>query len=144
VTYLPSNPKIHRLGSAEERLLSQNLTCNVLALILALLFAFLLAYVEIRARRELRLARGGEVTEGRIIEKTNNEFMGRRSYRVRYRLDTPDGVRRIGSVTTGRMLWEWLRIGSVITVLYDPDNPRNHCPTFGLRFVQFLTDVEEE
>lgn len=144
MTYLPRDPTVHCLGSAVQRLQSHERAANLIAVALSLVFAFLLAFVEIGARRELRLARVGEITEGRVVEKTVSKRKNSTTYWVRYRLDTPDRAGRTGWVAIGPVLWENLHYGSIITVLYDPDHPGRHRPSFGFRYVQFLAEAEVE
>ncbi|HTU92314.1 MAG TPA: hypothetical protein VMF69_19690 [Gemmataceae bacterium] len=143
MTYLPRDPNVHSLGSAQPLLQSHYQAANVIAWTLSLVFAFLLLFVEIRARRELRLACIGEVTEGRIIEKTMSTGKNRTTYWVRYRLDTPDQQRRTGWVWIGPLLWESLHYGALIAVLYDPEHPGRHRPSFGFRYVHFLAETGE-
>ena len=144
MTYLPRDPNVHCLGSAEPRLQSHYQTANGTAVTLLLVFALLLTVVEIGARQELRLARLGEVTMGQIIEKTTSKGKNSTTYWVRYRLDTPDRTGRTGWVKIGPLLWEYLHYGTPIAVLYDPDHPGRHRPSFGFRYVQFLAEVGEE
>lgn len=143
VTYLPRRPEIHCLGPAAPRLADHNRTANTLALTLAVGFSLLLVWVEFNLRRELRLARIGEPVEGRIIEKTSNKGRNRTIYWVRYGFHAPDGVRS-GWLNVGESLWSYLLNGTAITVLYDPDHPHRHRPSFGLRLVRFLTEPGEE
>jgi hypothetical protein len=140
VTYLPSNPKIHCLGPAAPRLETHNHTANLVALVLALGFAFMLAWVELSARGELRLARFGERTEGRIVERASSKGKNRTTYSVRYLIDTPQRTGLTGWVTVTQPLWERLHAGAIVSVLYDPDHPRRHRPSFGFHYVQFLAE----
>jgi hypothetical protein len=143
ITYLPRRPEIHCLGPADQRLESHNRTANILALILALGFAFLLLWIEFNLRRELRLASIGEPVEGRIIEKTCNKGRNRTIYWVRYLFDGPDG-RRSGWLSVGESLWGYLYQGTAVTVVFDPDHPDRHRPSFGFRLVNFLPRLGEE
>jgi len=137
---LSRDPQIHCLGPAGPRLETHNRTANFLALALAIGFALMLAYVELSARWELRLARLGERTEGRIIERTSNAGKNRTTYSVRYLIDTPQRMGMTGWVTVGRSLWEQLHSGTIVSVLYDPDHPGRHRPSFGFRYVEFLAE----
>jgi hypothetical protein len=143
VTYLPLHPEIHCLGPADQRLASHNRTANTLALTLAIVFICLLVAVEFNLRREMRLANVGELAEGRIIEKTSNKGRNHTIYWVRYLFDAPDTTRS-GWVTVSASLWGNLLNGTAITVLYDPDHPSRHRPSFGFRLVQFLEEAEAE
>lgn len=140
MTYLPRNPDINCLGAADERLRIHNQTVNTIAVVLALGFAFLLGWVEINARRELRLARLGELAEGRVIERTVNKRRNRIVYWLRYQFDAPDGVGRIGWISVAQPLWEHLSLGTSLAVLHDPDDLDRHRPSFGFRFVEFATE----
>lgn len=143
MTYLPRHPEIHCLGRADESLASHNRNANTIALTMAVTFALLLFWVEFMLRRELRLARIGETTEGQILDKKRNEGRNRTTYSVRYLFDAPDG-QRSGWQTVGGILWGYLQPGTAITVLYDPDHPERHRPSFGFSLVQFLAEPEED
>lgn len=143
MTYLPGHPEIHCLGPADQRLESHNRTANILALSLAIGFSLSLFCLEFNLRRELSLASIGEPTEGRVIEKTTDKRRNRTIRRVRYVFDAPDGM-RTGWQTVSESLWGCLLNGAAITVLYDPDHPGRHRPSFGFGLVQFLEDTEEE
>jgi hypothetical protein len=143
VTYLPRHPEIHCFGPAQERLEDHNRTINTIALSLAIGFSLLLFWVEYSLRWELRLGRNGETTVGRIIARTSEKGRNRTIYRVQYQFDAPDAP-RLGCATVGESLWGHLHFGTPITVLYDPDHPGRHRPSFGFRLVQFRAEPEEE
>jgi hypothetical protein len=143
VTYLPSHPEIHCLGAANKRLESHYRTTNIIALMLAISFSLLFLWVEFNLRRELRLARIGELAEGQIIEKRSYRTRNRMIYEVRYLFDAPDGQRSDWQ-TVGGYVWCYLHPGTAVTVLYDPDHPRRHRPSFGFGLVQFLSNPQEE
>jgi hypothetical protein len=143
VTYLPSHPETHCFGDARQRLEGHNRTANSYALMLAVGCSILFLWVEFKLRQELRLASIGEVAEGQIIEKRSYNSRKRRIYQVRYLFDAPDG-QRSGWQTVGECLWGYLHSGTAITVLYDPDHPGRHRPSFGLGLVQFLPEPAEE
>lgn len=115
---------------------------NMLAVTLAIGFSFVFLIVEFTLRRELSLARCGELAEGRIMDKTCHTWRNRTIYRLRYLFDSPDGARS-GWLTVGESLWSNLSHGAAITVLHDPDNPGRHRPSFGFRLTQFLAETEE-
>ena len=143
VTYLPSHPETHCFGDARQRLEMHNRTANIFALMLAVVFSSLFLCVEFNLRRELHLASIGELAEGQILEKRSYNSRKRRIYQVRYLFDAPDGPRS-GWQTVGEYLWGYLHSGTAVTVLYDPDQPRCHRPSFGLGLVQFLAEPAEE
>lgn len=143
MTYLPRHPKIHCLGLADQRLASHYRTANIYAAALAVVFSCLFLGVEFSLRRELRLASIGELVEGRIVGKKCTTGRNRTTYRLRYAFDGPDGT-RWGWQTVGGTLYVSLFEGTPITVLYDPDHPSRHRPSFGFRLVQFLPEPEEE
>jgi hypothetical protein len=122
---------------------SHNRTANALAITLAVGFCLLLLWVEFNLRRELRLASIGVPVEGRIIEKSRDKERNRTICRIRYLFNAPDGMRS-GELRVGEFLWGHLCHGTPITVLYDPDHPNRHCPSFGFRLVQFLPETAEE
>lgn len=143
MTYLPRQPKIHCLGPADERLASHYRTANTIAVTMAVTLSVLLFWLEFNLRRQLRLARIGETAEGQVLDKRRNEGRNRTTYSVRYLFDAPDG-QRSGWQTVGGVLWGCLQIGTAITVLYDPDHPDQHRPSFGFHLVQFLAEPDEE
>lgn len=143
MTYLPRHPEINCLGPADQSLASHYRTSNIYAAMLAVVFSCLFLWVEFSLRRELSLARIGETAEGQIIGKKCTTGRNRTTYRVRYLFEAPDGTRS-GWQTVGSHLWACLSEGAAITVLFDPDHLDRHRPSFGLRFVQFLPETEEE
>lgn len=143
MTYLPNHPQTHCFGDARQRLEMHNRTANIFALMLAVVFSFLFLWVEFNLRRELRLASIGELAEGQIIEKRKYRTRNRMIYQVRYLFDAPDG-QLSGWQTVGRYLWSYLPQGAAVTVLYDPDHPRRHRPSFGFDLVRFLPEPTEE
>jgi hypothetical protein len=143
VTYLPSHPETHCWGDARQRLEMHNRTANLYALMLAVVFSFLFLWFEFNLRLELRLARIGELAEGQIIERRSNKGRNRTIYWVRYWFDAPDG-QRAGWQTVSEYLWGYLHPGTPITILYDPDHPGRHRPSFGLGLVRFLPESAEE
>lgn len=143
MTYLPNHPEIHCLGPAKQRLEGHYRTANILALTLAVVFSLLFLWVEFDLRRQLHLASTGEQAEGQILERRSNKGRNRILYSVRYLFDAPDGSRS-GWQTVGEYLWGYLHPGTAITVLYDPDHPGRHRPSFGFGLVQFLPEQREE
>src|SRR5262245_24885900 len=133
VTYLPRDPAIHCLGPADQRLQLHNRSTITTAVILALVLAGVLGWIEWSTRRELHLARVGEGTEGQIVGRTTSQSRNRTIYRARYQFETPAGMREMGWVSVSYSLWQYLLPGTVVTVLYDPDHPDRHCPSFGFR-----------
>jgi hypothetical protein len=120
-----------------------NRAANIFALMLAVVFSSLFLCGEFNLRRELRLATIGEVAEGQIIQKRSYRSRNRMIYQVRYLFDAPDG-QRSGWQTVSGFLWSYLPQGAAVTVLYDPDHPRRHRPSFGLALVQLLPEPAEE
>jgi hypothetical protein len=120
-----------------------NRTANIFALVFAVGFSFLFLCLEFNLRRELRLASIGELAEGQIIEKRSYNSRNRRIYQVRYLFDAPDG-QRSGWQTVSGNLWSYLHPGAAVTVLYDPDHPGRHRPSFGFGLVQFLPEPAED
>jgi hypothetical protein len=137
ITYLPRDPRIHCVGSPRQRLQSHQDATGAIAVVLPLGCLVGLGVVELCARRELRLARLGETVLGRVIEKGMHKEGARKVCRIRYQIDTPDGSARTGWAAVGPVLWESLHSGSPVTVVYDPDNPGHHRPTFSFRYVRF-------
>jgi hypothetical protein len=138
VTYLPRDPAIHCLGPAEQRLQLHIRSTITTAAMIALVLAGVLGWIEWSTRRELSLARVGEVTEGQILERMTSQGRNRTVYRARYQYETPAGLRQMGWVSVSYSLWQYLLPGTVVKVLFDPDQPGRHCPSFGFRYVEFL------
>lgn len=139
MTYLPHHPQIYCVGDAQERLASNDRTGNAIALALALGFSLLLLGGEFCLRRELRLAKCGELAEGRIIERKSEKGRNGMTHQIRYLFEAPDGTHS-GWQTVSGSLWGNLLNGTPITVLYDPDHPSRHRPSFGFHLVQFLEE----
>ena len=143
MTYLPTHPETHCLADARQRLEMHNRTANIFAVMLAVVFSLLFLWFEFNLRRELRLASIGELAEGQILERRSNRGRNRTIYWVRYLFDAPDGPRS-GWQTVGEYLWRYLHPGTAVTLLYDPDHPSRHRPSFGLGLVQFLPETTEQ
>lgn len=143
MTYLPRHPEINCLGPADQSLANHYRTANIYAAMIAVVFSCLFLGVEFSLRRELSLARIGELTEGQIIGKKSTTGRNRTTYQLRYLFDAPDGTRS-GWQTVGSHLWVCLSEGAPITVLFDPEHPDRHRPSFGFRFVQFLPETDDE
>ena len=140
VTYLPRNPAIHCLGPADQRLQLHVRSTLFSAALCAVFLACMLGWVEWSVRRQLRLARVGKATEGRIIERRMTHPKNQTVYRASYQFETPAGMRRTGWVSVSRPLWEHLLPGTVVMVLYDPDHPDRHCPLFGFCYVELVPE----
>ena len=105
--------------------------------LLAALAGLVLQLVNHPLRRELRLARRGEVAQGKIVTvgKTRRR---RATPLIVYTFRTAAGAEVEGEcVLPRRFPAQTLAPGMAIEVLYDPKRPRIHMPRLALQLVEF-------
>jgi hypothetical protein len=140
VTYLPSRPQVHCLGSAGQRLQAHDRATLLCALLSALALGGCFGGVEFAAKRELQLARLGEAAEGRVLRRDTTASRDRITYWVIYTFEVPGALATTGRVRVSRALWDSLQPLTPVTILYDPEHPRRHHPSFAFRLVAFLPE----
>lgn len=103
----------------------------------ALLAMIILRFVDHPLRRELRLARRGEVAHGQIV--TIGKTRGRRATpTIRYTFRTAAGATIEGGCTLPRRFpVATLAPGMALDVLYNPNNPQINQPRLALEHVEF-------
>ena len=138
VTYLPSNPSIHRAGSVDTARFRNR--AGAWGLVVGgITGCFLIGMIvdEYRARRQRRLAVSGVAVAGKIVSLGPPTQRGRSNvYPVNYSF-----VDLSGNPTTG--VWnaptpydEYLEPNKDVTVLCDPDKPTRFCLYIELDAVQ--------
>jgi hypothetical protein len=138
VTYLPSDPRIHRRGVAEGHTVLEMCRKWGWSLLegLLLLGAPFLA-LERRFQPQLRLARAGRAVTGTV---TGCLPLGRRrqpaAHRLDYRFPMPNGQTQVGSARVKREAAERQQPGDPLAILYDPDRPERNLPEAALSAVQ--------
>jgi hypothetical protein len=140
VTYLPGRPQAHCLGSAAQRLRSHDRATILCALLSALALGGCFGWVAFAAKRELQLARLGEAAEGRILQRDTTASRNRITCWVIYTFEVPGAFATTGRACVSRALWDYLQPHTPVTILYDPEHPRRHRPSFAFRFVAFLPE----
>jgi hypothetical protein len=111
------------------------LTCGFA--VVSLIAVVIVQFVDHPLRRELRLARRGEVAQGQIV--SIGKSRGRRpSPRFTYTYRTTTGAIVEGACTLPRRFpIETLAPGMTIDVLYDPQKPQINKPRMALEYVDF-------
>jgi hypothetical protein len=138
VTYLPSDPRIHRRGVANGQavLASCRKWGGFLLKGLLLLGAPFLA-IERRFQPQLYLARAGLAVTGTVITRLP---LGRRrqpaAYRLAYRFPMPNGQTQTGCARVKREAAERLLPGDPLAILYEPGHPERSLPEAALSAVQ--------
>ena len=137
VVYLPENPKIDHWLSDNEPIRTHALYLAVGHGLAALLAAFVLQLIERPLRRDLGLARRGELAVGQL-----QAIRGPRRKRglsiVTYTFRTAAGVPIEGSCALPRRLRAIeLTPGMPIDILYDPHDPQRHKPRLALDPIEF-------
>ena len=105
--------------------------------LLAALAGVVMQLVHYPLRRELRLARRGEVAQGQLI--TVGKTQRRRAAPlIMYKFQTAAGVAIEGiCVLPRRFPVQTLAVGMAIEVLYDPKRPHINMPRLALQLVEF-------
>ena len=139
ITYLPGNPKIHRVGTVNRRGFDVSVAGWVVGGTLAfLLLGGLLARMETFYRRARHLLRDGRAVGGVVTERKAKTAQGKygplTTYTLCYRFQTPSGE-RAGQDTVPQSLYNQCPSGTALTVLYDAANPARS------RLYQTLTEV---
>jgi hypothetical protein len=110
----------------------------------ALLAVVIYQFVDHPLRRELRLARRGEIAQGEITS------VGRKPNRratpfLAYRFRTAGGAMIEGACTIPRRFpIETLAVGMTIDILYDAKKPKKNKPRVALEFVEFRSVNADE
>jgi hypothetical protein len=133
VTYLPTRPHIHRLGSVGADRVRRESACALLLFLCGGAYLGLpLLMMEQAWRGQLHLARYGVASTG-IITGCRPIVVGgsagrRIGYHVRYEFTLPDGSEIAGRARIPRLQGEPTLVGFPLTVFYNPLQPRQSLP----------------
>lgn len=144
VTYLPTNPRIHRFGLLNVNQVRYEIASTLLVFLTGGVYVLMpfLAF-ERRLRRQLYLARFGEIITATIISCRRSILHGGfEGYRVRYEFVLPGSRRIIGRGNIRHTEASPTLVGCPITVLYDVHSPLNNRPLSGFYQVEFVTKSE--
>ena len=102
-----------------------------------LLALVILGFVDHPLRRDLRLARTGEVAQGQVVA-INRRRRRRKAFTLAYTFRTSAGDAIAGECALPRRYpAETLEPGMALEVLYDPKNPAIHKPRLVLMHIEF-------
>jgi hypothetical protein len=144
VTYLPDKPETNFPGRPGPELRKHNETAVFLALLATFGFAVWVACLEFTVRRERFLAREGEPAVGRIIARGETRSKNGVQYWVRHQFTSPGNDFLTDWHYVPRSLWETLRPGLAVTLLYDPERPGKHLPLYAFKYAYIVDDVQGE
>lgn len=134
---LPSGP------GADDDLRAHTLSLAVGHGLVALITLFVLRFIERPLRRELRLARRGEVAAG-VLAAIRSPRRKRGSHAITYEFRTASNV---GIACTcalpRRTRVSDLAVGMSLEVLYDPRQPRRNKPRLAFAHIEFGTHARK-
>jgi hypothetical protein len=142
VTYLPDRPDVSYPGSPRPPLERHNDTTVVFATLAAVGLAIWLACVVYLLRRERFLAREGEPVVGRVTDRGEQRRKQQTLYFVYHEFRSPADRTVTSWHYVPRTLYERLRPGQRVTVLYDPANPNRHLPLYAFKYAYIRHDEE--
>jgi hypothetical protein len=144
VTYLPDRPQTNTPGRPGPRLRRHNENSVQFAALAAVVLAVVVVGFEFALRRERFLAREGEPVIGRITECGTTRGRNSVNYWVRHEFDSPgdDFVTDWHYVPHG--MWERLRPGLRVTLLYDAACPKRHLPLYAFKYAYIVENAEDE
>jgi hypothetical protein len=141
VTYLPENPQVSYPGRPGPPLQRHNEMTVVFAALAGGILAVLLTALEIGVRRERYLAREGEPVVGHITDRGTSRARNRTNYWVYHEFISPADEPITAWHYVPAFLWERLRPGLSVTILYDPANAKRHLPLYAFKYA-FVVEQE--
>ena len=141
VTYLPSNPDVHLWQRVDAPVVRQRILGGIVVSLLALFYVAIPALtLELRLRRQLRLARVGALVTGVIEACKPHAWRGRRrGYSLTYAFTLPNGAVWRGQAYLRHVAGEPTLPGFPITILYDVALPSANRPLAAFHAVQMAT-----
>jgi Protein of unknown function (DUF3592) len=140
VTYLPDKPDVSYPGNPDFRLQWHNTVTVFFATLAATGLAIGLAFVVFTFRRERLLAREGEAGVGRVTDRGETRRRQRTLYYVYHEFVSPGETTVTDWHYVPQPLWDRLRPGLRITVLYDTANPERHLPLYAFKYAYIRQD----
>jgi hypothetical protein len=124
VTYLPENPRRHRVSGEKKEFLLP-LIFGILGGVLTCLGGMVLLKAIAARRAEARLAQEGIVADAKVtaVSTAKTRIHGVLQWRVRYRFEDSEGVVHEGATTISPEEVEGLEPGQTVRVRYDPARP---------------------
>jgi hypothetical protein len=142
VTYLPDRPDVSYPGDPGPPLGRHNETTVVFATMAAIGLAIWLARVVYVLRRERFLAREGEPIVGKVTDRGEERRKQQTVYYVYHEFRSPAEQTVTSRDYVPRSLYEILRPGQRVTVLYDPANPNRHLPLYAFKYAYIRHDED--
>lgn len=142
ITYLPGNPKIHRVGLVNRRGFDVTVAgWAVGGSVAFLLLGGLLLRTETLARRAKSLLQNGQAVVGAVTERREKTTQGKSgpltTYTLCYCFPTPSGE-QAGQSVVDTTLAQSCPPGAALTVLYDAQKPTRNQPYRALTGVQLV------
>jgi hypothetical protein len=143
VVYLPGYPKIDHWLFDNDAIRTHLLYLTIGHGLIALLAVFALRFIERPLRRELRLARRGEVATGELVAiRPPRRKRGLNT--ITYRFRTAAGIwSECSCKLPRRVRIAELAVGTSLEVLYDPRFPRRNKPRLAFDHVDFGTPIRK-
>jgi hypothetical protein len=149
VTYLPEQPRTNYPGRPGPELQRRNQAAVSLAVFMAVGLGAWRVWLEVTMRREFALARDGEPFVGRVVDVGQTRGKNRMYYWAAHAFQSPSDEPVSDWHYLPRGVWDHLRAGKSITLLYDTANPRRHLPLYAFKYAficeeQLADEVAEE
>jgi len=126
VTYLPDEPGVSRIGRPQDfNLMSHYLNLDWwpgFAAVLIVVGVLLGLNSIFSARRDIYLVSHGTAVPGAISELAKDD----KTCSASYKFKGPDGREWTGKRKVDKKVWEGLKEGQEVVVLYDPAQPKRH------------------
>ncbi|MDQ2688560.1 MAG: DUF3592 domain-containing protein [Armatimonadota bacterium] len=128
VTYLPSHPETHRVGTVDEaRIVDQGRWWALLLLITLLLLGSWFLFHDQNYRSRLKLLKDGVPVTGEVTDRDIFTNRGDKYYNISYQFPSPTGT-RTNRTRVPQEIYDACDPGLTLTVLYDPTRPSNNRP----------------
>jgi hypothetical protein len=144
VTYLPQRPETNYPGRPGPELQRHNQAAVSLALIAGIGLGIWLVSLEFAVRRECDLARNGEPAVGRVTDHGQSRGRNQTYYWVQHEFKSAADEVITDWHYVPLRLWETLRPGLSITLLFDPARPRRHLPLYAFKYAYIVEEEEFE
>jgi hypothetical protein len=144
VTHLPDRPETHTPGRPGPALEQHNEASIRFALVASAILAVLCVGFEFALRRERLLARDGEPAIGKVTERGTTKTRNRLLRWVRHEFISPAQETVTDWHYVPEALWDKLRPGLRITLLYDLANPKRHLPLYAFEYAYIIEFTDDD
>ena len=144
VTYLPERPATNTPGRPGPRLQQDNENTVRFAIMATAALGVWYLWFAYLLRREQSLAREGEAVIGNVTERGTTRGRNQISYWVRHQFTSPADETITDWNYVPSSLFDRLRPGVRITLLFDPANAKRHLPLYAFEYAYIVESSEEE